>query len=123
MIKLKDLLLEGSNDVRTIAQELLRIVRNTKSHFPKGLGGIEVAWDTKYDGVFILFDTPREVRHPRDYDMEGDPSIEKWHDFGDVVFDILQKFEKKYKGIEFGVMKSVSGPGVKVSGVARSSHL
>lgn len=126
MIKLKDLLLEGTVDTKSIAQDLLRAVKQgTRSKAPKGLGGIQVAWDPKYDGVFILFDAPREVRHPEDYgdEMEHSPEVEKWYDFTDAIFKILQKFEKKYKGVEFGAMGSISGPGIKSTGRPRQSHL
>lgn len=136
MIKLKDLLLEGGrrkSDItaETIATDLLRAVKHlAQQKGPKGLGSIEVAWDRKYNGVFILYDTPREIRHPNDYDDEFEhgkgelrAAIEKWEDFTSDVFGILQKFEKAYKGIEFGVMGSISGPGIKRSGRPRPSHI
>lgn len=126
MIKLKDLLLEGTVDTKAIAIELLRAATQaTRSKAPKGFGGFGIAWDTKYKGVFILYDTPREVRHPEDYgdEMEHSPEVEKWYDFTDAVFGVISKFEKKYKGVEFGVMGDTSGPGIKHGRRPGPSHL
>lgn len=130
MIKLKDLLLEGTVDTKVIAQDLLHTIkRATSSKTPKGFGTFGIAWDPKYNGVFILFDTPREIRHPDDYRDEYDDTgeinsaIEKWEDFTDAIFKVLQKFEKKYKGVEFGAMGSISGPGIKQGRQPRPSHI
>lgn len=138
MIKLKDLLLEAGRrksdtTIKTIAVDLLRAVKHLAQRSgPKGLGSVEVAWDSKSDGVFILYDTPREVRHPEDYGVNSSTiekqqkfhnAVEKWYDFNDEVFKIIQKFEKAYDGIEFGVMGSISGRGLKHSGKPRPSHI
>jgi hypothetical protein len=130
MIKLKDLLFEQTEDLRPIAMDFLKAVKQkVGSSTPNGFGGFEVAWSTRYHSeVTILFDTPREIRHPDEYfdqNYELAPHTQKkvdaWNKLDDAVWQVVGQFQKKNKDIEFGQAGSISGGGIRTTGSPRMS--
>ena len=130
MIKLKDLLFEQTEDLKPLAMDLLRQVKTIVGPGPAGRGSIHVAWTTKHQPeITILYDTPREIRHPEDYDIRHgvDPAIDKkvlaWHKFDDTVWSTLNRFQKKHKGIRVGAAGNISGASIKSSGRPTMANL
>lgn len=64
----------------------------------------------------VLYDTPREYRHPQDYgkeDASDFPGYAEWEKAESAIDDVLGAFKKKYKGYQFGAAGAVSGPGIE----------
>ena len=129
MIKLKDLLFEQKEDLKPIAMKLLALVKTrTASSKPKGFGGFAVSWSVdQWREITILYNTPREVRHPNEYPNEDETQkkMDKWDDFAYDVDSVIERFKKGPKisgmGIDFNVAGGVSGGGMRSTGRPRSS--
>jgi len=130
IIKLKDLLFEQTEDLKPIAMDFLKAVKQKVGSTPSGFGGFEVAWSTRFrPSVTILFDTPRELRHPDEYfddNYERSPQdrkkIDAWNKLDDVVWQVVGQFQKKNKDIEFGQAGNISGGGMRSTGSPRMSN-
>ena len=76
-----------------------------------------VAYSTTHgDNIAFFLDTPRELRHPDEYggedevyDMFGSSNIIKFDKAEREIFNIIEKFEKKYPKIRFDVVGDASG--------------
>jgi len=122
MIKLRELLFEGQlADLEKQAMEALRAVKSkVSSKIPQGFGGFEVAWISYPRGdkkeITILYDTPREVRHPDEYPHADESRMKKWMQFDNAVWKAIMQLEKKFKDVEIGIAGDVSYPSSWPSG-------
>jgi len=118
---IEDVLYEADWDGEGIARTILGAVRS-KIKTPKGFGGFEVAWYTNSKEITLLFDTPRAIRHPDEYDVSRKTEAE-WDAFERNVDQFIQRLEKKYKGVEINQSGDVYGSGVKSTGRVRDSRV
>jgi hypothetical protein len=128
MIKLKNLLTEDElSDLKKKALEVLRLVKSkAESKAPRGFGGFQVAWSyypqSNKKEIIILYDTPREVRHPEEYHIDR-KKMKAWENFEDYLdMKVLQELDKKYPDIEIDIAGDIHGqPGGKTGSPRMSS--
>lgn len=102
-----------------VAMSLIEHVKKAVGTPPKGFGGFGLATQTgpgEKPEVILLYDVPRQVRHPDEYGGEDTwrKEITEWNEFDGRVFDVLKKLEKDFPTHEFSIAAGISGPGVKV---------
>ena len=66
---------------------------------------------------YVLYDTPREFRHPDEYGGEdkvyNSPSFKSFSRVEDEINKIIREFSKKYLNYNFTTASGISGPGVE----------
>lgn len=111
-----DKIQKGDLNIDEIAYQLYKEVDKLKK--PTGCGKVGLATVENNESIYILYDTPRALRHDDEYDeyynnsssaqqKKMDKVASEWHNFDKLVFKIINKFDKKYKNVSFEIASDV----------------
>jgi hypothetical protein len=101
-------------EAKQIGQELRKVLEPIfRKHRVRLIG---LKYDTDFGEISILYDTPREIRHPdevADWQSDYAQKLKKQFDgLEDDLWPVIDDFEKRFPDYQFGPAGNVSGSGI-----------